>query len=53
MTLRMNGTDSIKNMWAVQRITISATTRDYRYSIDSPDSSLLRFVTSIINNVIE
>ena len=32
-------------------MTISATTRDYSYSIDSPDSSLFRFLLNCVNSI--
>ena len=35
----------------MQRVTISATTRDYSYSIDSPDSSLFRFLLNCVNSI--
>ena len=37
----------------MQRVTISATTRDYSYSIDSPDSSLFRFLLNCVNSIIK
>ena len=53
VTIRINGTNTVKSLWSVQRIVISSNLKEYSYSIDSPDSSLIRFATSMVNSVIK
>ena len=53
VTIRINGTNTVKSLWSVQRIVISSNLKEYSYSIDSPDSSLIRFASSMVNSVIK
>ena len=53
VTIRINGTNTLKSLWSVQRIVISSNLKEYSYAIDSPDSSLIRFATSMLDSVIK
>ena len=53
MSMKIQGAFSFKNIWFVQVIRLSADRSDFSYSIDSPDSSYLRFAFSFFDDVIE
>ena len=52
MVLRINGTNSLRNFWSVQKVSLSSRLKEYSYSIDSPDSSILRFITSFLDGYV-
>ena len=52
MVLRINGTNSLRSFWSVQKVSLSSRLKEYSYSIDSPDSSFIRFITSFLDGYV-
>ena len=53
VVLRLNGTNSLRSFWSVQKVSISSKLKEYSYSVDSPDSSVVRFFTSFLDGLVK